>query len=188
MIKKIKNDFIFIYVYILTNIIVYAIRYQIKGTFSFKIYNQKYFIKLFESLLSSLIIKYIFRILKFNNKINIFLKENYLIEITLSYICVSTIKRFLKDLKTGQNTFNIFWLRNIGIVIGSSLFLKAVILPFIPKNNKKEYKTIIDVIQSLFVTFMLDYFIDLKIDHPRELTFASLTVIIEDLIEKKLKI
>ena len=63
--------------------------------------------------------------------------------------------------------------------------MNSTIKPFIPKIPY--YKTVVDLIQSIFVTFMLDYLVDLKLDNPSELGLSGLRTLIADIIEYPIK-
>lgn len=183
--KELRDNTVFILIFLITNITMYGIRSSLNNTFSFSIYDVSFFKKQLITISSILIVKYLFIFLKSNKKINVFFKENCFIESTLSYISLSLIKRIIISIIKKQNMFNIIWLRNIGIIIGCSLFMNSTLKPFIPYIPY--YKTVIDLIQNIFITFMLDYFIDLKLDNPKNLGLSGLRTIISDIIEFPIK-
>lgn len=184
--KELKNDIIFIIIFTITIIIVNGIRSSINGTFSLNIYNLMFIKNLLISIFCILFIKYFFIFLKQNDKINLFLQNNILIEGTFKYILISLLKRSINSIINKKNLFTNILFRNIAIVISCMLFINNIIKPFIP-NMLPYYKTIIDLIQNIFITFMLDYIIDFKLDQPNEIGISVFRTVFEDVIEPPIK-
>lgn len=157
---------------------------HLNNTFSLDKFNKTFFINLFTSLLSIILVRIIFIQLRNNNKIKKIFNDNYLFESTIKSLFIMVIKTVLLSLFNNKNMFNIKWLQTVFLVISSSLLVSILFTPFI---KYLPYSDIInDMFKSVFVTLILDFIVDLKVDKPSDLFVSAAGVVIGDLTETPL--
>lgn len=183
-----KKEFLDLFI-IITSIIVtttstHGIRLHLNNNFAISNYNEKFFINLGSLIITIICTHFLFIILKKNKKIKHFFDNNHLLESSLKSLTVMTIKNIIKSLLSNKNMFSTKWLQTVFLVISSTLIINIIFKPFI--SFLPFSKFIGDAVKSIFVTLILDFIVDLKLDKPLELGVSFAGVIIGDLTETPL--